>query len=193
MIPIIGLHGPIGSGKDTLASMLTASGFRALKHATPLYTMAHALDPVFMPGMAHKDKDGYVLNNASLGTRRNFLEKLGTEFCRDMINGDFFSILMQETILDSVANAPSLAIVISDVRFENEATTIRKLGGHIVHLKPDWDCPRTGHASDAGLEFKVGDSILELEYGRADKGYKQLMAIIQEEYSSASVRTRVSI
>lgn len=193
MIPIIGLHGPISSGKDTLAGMLIASGFRRLKFADPLYAMCNAVDPAFSPDMPHSAKDGYLLNNASLGTRRNFIEKLGTEFCRDTISQSFFTIYMNETILDSIAAAPSLAIVVSDVRMENEATLIRKLGGHIVHLKPDWDCPRTGHASDAGLEFKVGDSILGLEYGRADKGYKQLMAIIQEEYASASVRTRVSI
>lgn len=193
MIPIIGLSGPIGSGKDTLALMLTKAGFRRLKFADPLYAMAHAIDPVIQPSMTHKEKDEYLLNNASLGTRRNLLEKGGTEFLRGMIHDSFFVFYMQEAIQESIAKAPSLAIVISDVRFENEATTIRKLGGHIVHLKPDWDCPRTGHASDAGLEFKVGDSILGLEYGRADKGYKQLMAIIQEEYASASVRTRVSI
>lgn len=192
MIPIIGLHGPIGSGKDTLAGMLTASGFRRLKFADPLYAMCHAVDPAFTPDMPHSAKNEYLLNNASLGTRRNFIEKLGTEFCRNIIHADFFTMAMNETILESIATAPSLAIVISDVRMENEATLIRKLGGHIVHLKPDWGCTKTGHASDAGLQFRVGDSILGLEYGRADKGYKQLMAIIQEEYASASVQTRVS-
>jgi hypothetical protein len=192
MIPIIGLAGPIGSGKDTLALMLTKAGFRRLKFADPLYAMANALDPVIEPNMSHKAKDGYLLNNASLGTRRNFLEKGGTEFLRGMINDDFFRFYMLESIEQSIITAPSLAIVISDVRFENEATMLRNRGGHIVHLKPDWDCPRTGHVSDAGISFKEGDSILGLTYGKPDKAYKQLLDIIKEEYASASISARAS-
>lgn len=182
MIPLIGLTGPIGSGKDTMAAMLRASGFRALKFADPLYAAANAIDPKFHPQMAHKDKNGYLLDNPSLGTRRSLLEKMGTEFFRNMIHPNFWCVHMEETILSSIAEAPSLPLVISDVRFENEATMLRSLGGHIVHLKPNWPCETTGHASDSGVKFDTQDSILGLEDGRADKGYKQLLAIIKEIY-----------
>lgn len=187
MTPIIGLSGPIGSGKDTLASMLTKAGFRRLKFADPLYAMCNALDPIFDPEMPHYAKQNSLLENSKLGTRRNFIEKLGTEFLRNMIHQDFVTIYMQDVILSSQVAAPSLAIVVSDVRFENEAALIRRVGGHIVHIKPDWNCERTGHASDSGLAFHEEDSILGATYGKPDKAYKQLLEIIKEVYSTSSV------
>ena len=186
MIPIIGLSGPIGSGKDTMARLLTKAGFRRLKFADPLYAMCNAIDPVFDPDMHHSLKAAHLLNNTKLGTRRNFIEKLGTEFLRNTIAQEFFTLYMQQAIIESVTKAPSLAIVVSDVRFENEASLIRRLGGHVVHIKPQWDCDKTGHTSDQGIAFHEEDSILGATYGKPEKAYRELLAIIKEVYSSAS-------
>lgn len=186
MNPIIGLAGPIGSGKDTLALMLTRAGFRRIKFADTLYAMANVVDPAFHPDMTQQAKKEFVLGDSNLGTRRAFLEHLGTEFGRLLVDENFWSILTRLTILQSQVEAPSLGIVVSDVRFDNEANMIRSLGGHIVHIKPQWECVKTGHASDAGVTFMEDDSILGAVYGRADKAYAQLLDIIKDVYSTAS-------
>ncbi len=179
---IIGLAGPIGSGKDTMANYLV-NHFQAhrLKFANVLYEMAGVFDPLIHPDMPHKDKDGYVLNNVILGTRRSFLEKLGTEFGREQIATNIWVLKIDHEIskLKFLLGA-DVNIVISDVRFPNEAKYIRDNGGHIVHLKPNWECARTGHASDGGLPYVDGDSILPLQLGGISKGGDLLMRILEE-------------
>ena len=179
---IIGLAGPIGSGKDTMANYLVTH-FQAhrLKFADTLYAMAGAFDSNIHPDMPHKAKDEYVLNNVALGTRRNFLEKLGTEFGREQIATNIWVLKIDHEIskLKFLLGA-EVNIVISDVRFPNEAKYIRDNGGHIVHLKPNWECSKTGHASDKGLPYVDGDSILPLQLGSVNKGGDLLMRILEE-------------
>ena len=179
---IIGLAGPIGSGKDTMANYLVTH-FQAhrLKFADTLYAMAGAFDSNIHPDMPHKAKDEYVLNNVALGTRRNFLEKLGTEFGRDQIATNIWVLKIDHEISKlKFLLGDSVNIVISDVRFPNEAKYIRDNGGHIVHLKPNWECAKTGHASDSGLPYVDGDSYLPLQLGSVNKGGDLLMRILEE-------------
>lgn len=179
---IIGLAGPIGSGKDTMANYLVQH-FQAhrLKFADALYDMAGALDSVIHPDMPHEAKDGYLLNNPALGTRRNFMEKLGTEFGRQCIHHNFWVLKLDaEVKKHRFIFGNDVNLVISDVRFENEASYIRDAGGMVVHLKPDWPCQRTGHASDAGIAFVKGDSVLPLSLGKIANAGNLLMKIIAE-------------
>jgi len=185
MNPIIGFHGPIGSGKDTLANMLIhrLSGHK-LKFADPLYAACQAIDPIINPFMTHASKDFPLLGNPSLGTRRNLLEKMGTEFFRNIIHPEFFLLYLASTI-DSIKQFdPDTLIVISDVRFDNEADKLRELGGHIIHLIPDWPCARTGHASDAGITFCPGDTRLLLEKDNVEGGYKKVTSVIADQFGS---------
>ena len=181
-VPIIGLCGAISSGKDTLASKLSYAGFKRYKFADPLYAMASALDPAFHPNMSHSAKASYLLDTAIFGTRRNFLQQLGTEFLRNTINEDFFLLHMKDAILTHLNDYPTMGIVISDVRFENEANLIRDMGGAIIHLKPDWECPTSDHASDQAVPYAKGDSILGLRYGQPDLGHRMLLELIEDTF-----------
>lgn len=181
-VPIIGLCGAISSGKDTLASKLSYAGFKRYKFADPLYAMANAVDPSFHPDMPHEAKADYLLGNLSFGTRRNFLQQLGTEFLRNTINENFFLLYMRIAIIKHLENHPTMGVVISDVRFENEATLIREMGGHIIHLKPDWDCPTSAHASDQPVAYVKGDSILGLKHGQPDLGHRMLLGLIEDAF-----------
>lgn len=179
---IIGLAGPIGSGKDTMANYLV-NHFQAhrLKFADALYAMAGAFDTDIHPDMPHSAKNEFVLNNANLGTRRSFLEKLGTEFGRNHISDNIWILRVDHEISKlKFLLGDDVNIVISDVRFPNEAKYIRNNGGHIVHLKPDWECARTGHESDKALPYVEGDSILPLQLGGISKGGDLLMRILEE-------------
>lgn len=179
---IIGLAGPIGSGKDTMAKYLcTHLPANRLKFAGALYDMAQAFDSEIHPDMSHAAKESYVLHNAALGSRRDFLQKLGTEFGRDCIHSEIWVLKIDAEIakLKFLLGADT-NIVISDVRFPNEAKYIRNNGGHIVHLKPNWPCEMNNHVSNNPIPFVEGDSILPLELGNVAKGGTLLLKILEE-------------
>jgi len=61
------------------------------------------------------------------------LQWLGTDILRTHINQDFFVMNMKQRIDQSKANC----IIISDVRFDNEAEFIKSLGGKIIKIERD--------------------------------------------------------
>lgn len=172
MIPkIIGFSGPYGSGKDTLGSALldTIPNSFITKFAKPLYSAAAAIDPVFHPTMTHAQKCDFVIGNPEFGTRRNFLEKLGTEFGRDMIHPDFWVLIVEKAIQAVHSEYPFTTVIITDVRAENEAAWIRRNDGIIFRLRPDWlvtSTLETGHKITTELAEDDRDAILYLKEGK---------------------------
>lgn len=163
MTILVGLAGPQQGGKDTIANGL-ADIFHLDKRrfAEKLYAMAAIIDPVFRPEMKHSDKEDWVLGDPSLGTRRAFLEKLGTEFGRNMIHQEIWS----KTLIKAVRRWPT---VVADVRFESEAAAIREAGGTIIHLRPNWTDYGREHPSDHPLEIAAGDLLLASEEGKKEE------------------------
>ena len=175
---LIGFHGPFGSGKDTLAKAILKAAFLPdtcrLKFADPMYEMAAKIDPAFNRDMPHVDKNAYVLDDPALGTRRNFLEKLGTEFGRDCIASDIWLRLTAHRIRALRRAHPIL--VVSDVRFENEATMLREMGGIIFHLKPTWpsEAEQSSHSSTTPLADHPDDHKVVLHYGQIAAALDQI-------------------
>jgi len=178
---IIGFHGPFGSGKDALAKAILKAAFLPdecrVKFADPMYDIATAVDPEFHRDMTHAQKNDYLLNDPALGTRRNFLEKLGTEFGRECISDDIWLRLLAHKIRSLRRKWP--IIVVSDVRFENEAALIRDLGGHIFHLCPTWpsEAEQSAHKSTKPLQFGETDYKLTLHYGQIAAALDEIFRI----------------
>lgn len=177
---LVGFAGPIGSGKDTMAhATAEAMSGTVMKFADPLYAMAKQVDPAFHPSMTHVEKNEWLLGNPELGTRRDFLQKLGTEFGRCMIHNSLWT-LIQEARLELT----SKPVFYSDVRFPNEADWIRRMGGHIIHLRCNWVRPTTdeanAHISEKPLPFVQGDSIIGLSKGQIQKGAREVLGIIED-------------
>jgi hypothetical protein len=152
--PVIGFAGKARTGKDTAVSMLLemADGYR-YAFADPIKRMTDAL------GIERGDDTNKEEVIPELGvSRRHMWQTLGTEWGRNLVNKDIWLILAKWE-LDSFGPG----MVISDVRFENEADWIRSQGGRIVHISRK-DAPKiTGsstHQSEAGIEHKYGDFIL---------------------------------
>lgn len=75
---------------------------------------------------------------------REMLQKLGTDFARNMIHEDFWVQTLDKKIRDI---PPIIKLVfIPDVRFDNEVDWIHYKGGVVV------ECVREGHSSLAGTE-----------------------------------------
>jgi hypothetical protein len=159
---LIGLTGPAGSGKDTVANVLGGyHKFAALSYAKPL---KRAASEIFKLPIAHFYDEALkeVINEAWGMTPRTMLQKLGTEACRNGIHQDIWLKSLQ--VEANLLFADGYDIVISDVRFENEAAQIRSLGGVVVHVvsnrKSRLDATAQAHASEAGVKFVKGSDFV---------------------------------
>lgn len=184
---LVGFHGRQESGKDTLSNFaveyLRSLGRGAVvdRFAAHIYNMAAQVDAVFSPSMPHSDKVGYVLGKKHLGTRRNFLEKLGTEFGRELIHPLIWTEATL-TLVDSNAKA-GVSTVLADVRTKDEQAAILRSNGVIIHLKPDW--PVTGEESThkfTATKLEVVDprreTVVQLKSGELESARDMVVGLL---------------
>lgn len=86
---------------------------------------------------------------------RELMQTLGTEWGRNLVNEDLWLILARQRLLKM---GPGM--VISDVRFDNEALWVRKLGGRIIHVKRDLAERVKQHSSEVGVTVEPGDGVI---------------------------------
>jgi hypothetical protein len=129
---VVGLCGPAGSGKSTVAQYLVDNfGYTRVRFAGPLKAMSRAV------GLTDAQIEGDLKEVPSAllcgRTPRYFMQRLGTEFGRDLIGEDFWVGLWARDARD-VLDAGG-KVVADDCRFENEVATVRELGGQIGLLR----------------------------------------------------------
>lgn len=153
--PVIGISGRARSGKDTLVSFILAArgyGYR-YGFADPLKRMLLALNIDCSDPFWVDNKETVI---PALGVSlRHLMQTLGTEWGRQQVNPDLWVILAKQALVD---NGPGM--LISDVRFENEATWIRQIGGQIIHLQRPGVSPVQTHASESGIAVLPQDIVL---------------------------------
>ena len=151
---VIGLAGPKGSGKSTIAGALAkgaAPHARRLRFADGLKRMLLALgltaEQIDGPD---KDKPCDLLGGC---TPRHAMQTLGTEWGRDMIASNLWVNACMQQIVASNA----LVHVIDDVRFANEAEAIRKRGGVVIEVVRLGHVYNPEHTSEIGLPEHLVD------------------------------------
>lgn len=144
---LLGITGKAGSGKTTAADHLVSLGWTRVKLAGPLKDMLRVI------GLTDRHIEGDLKElpcDLLCGqTPRHAMVTLGTEWGRDMIGGDFWTGIAAARIraaLDAGQN-----VVVDDVRFENEATTIRDLGGAVLKIQRNTDIA-VAHVSENGVD-----------------------------------------
>ena len=158
---IIGLAGPAGVGKDTIADYLVLHhNYRQRSFALPLKNMVAYLGAPLPETREEKEGPHPILKNV---TWRQIMQELGTE-CFRKLNPDTWVLVMEEKIQQlkerDIWWKENLKVVISDVRFENEATWIRSEGGEIWHILRN-DAPKVrAHQSEAGIQVTSEDRII---------------------------------
>lgn len=158
---LIGLAGAARSGKDTVAMYLWehcdvyAVGYADALKAAAAVLLNRTEDQ--MNGFDSFDREA-ILPEWGF-TTRDFLQKLGTECMRDVIRKDFWINRVKVEI------EGKSQVVVTDVRFENEADFIREQGGHIWHIyRPDpngLNAEAQAHASEAGVAMVHGDRVIK--------------------------------
>ena len=163
---IIGLCGFAQSGKDTLAAgMVKHLGFERRAFADPMRNMLYSLNPLvltdtdaFQEGMLYpirlnKLVDQYGWEIAKKSTEvRSLLQRLGTESGRDQLGQNIWV----DTLFNQ-SDAPWL--VITDVRFPNEAAEIKRRGGTIIRVNRNGYGPINDHNSE--IAYTDQDILLE--------------------------------
>ena len=147
---IIGLVGPTLSGKSSAAKVLTYThGYRLAPMAQPLKNMLIA------GGLTHADVYGEHKECPSIllggRTPRHAMQTLGTEWGRDLIHPDLWVNMWVARYETTASYANPQPVVADDVRFDNEAEAIRKLGGIIVEVCRPSAAYSSAHRSEKGI------------------------------------------
>lgn len=156
MAKIIGITGRRGSGKDTIANYLKtyyARNFRSIAFADPMRAALKAMFDWDDSYFEHPKKDEPL---AELGGKspRDLMKPLGTEWGREMVSKSLWiDIAARKT--QSIIGA-GINVLITDVRFENEAEWVRDSGGMLWHVDRDSSVVDS-HKSEAGVKFVKGD------------------------------------
>ena len=174
---LIGLTGKSGSGKSTAADYLwSTAGFLEMAFADRLKETASVL---FGWDRLALDDQEYKAGVCPVWgiTRREALQKFGTEAVRGVFGDDFWikswrQVYDQIQIIDSV--------VVSDVRFPNEADTIRDMGGVIVHIvRPGLETVGVpDHVSEKPLEILPNDYFI-VNDGSVEQLHEQLNGLLE--------------
>ena len=128
---IFGIAGVARCGKDTLGkhliNKLNKSGFPALNisFATEL---KKDLDPFLKEKL---NISAFTDNTSEKDIIRPMLVCWGTDTCRK-IDPDFWIKKIEKQVKSSINN--KIIVVITDVRYENEAKWIKENGGFVIHL-----------------------------------------------------------
>ena len=156
---ILGFAGKIGVGKTTTSEWFVENhNFVRLSYGEPIkkalveftgLSMNYFTDPVL------KEKEIPGLPGI---TPRIMMQKLGTDYARNMIFGDYFLWRMEQAIKQN----PGKNVVIDDVRFDNEANFIRERGGTMIQLFRDFESPskEQSHASEKGITMLSQDRVV---------------------------------
>jgi hypothetical protein len=147
---LIGLYGKAGSGKDTVGSVLRKEyGLEPYAFAAPLKAGLEAMLDL-LPG-ALEDRKFKETRLPWLGkSPREMLQTLGTEWGRQLVDPDIWLTLMVRR-WEMVKAMGLPGMVVTDVRFDNEAFKIRHMGGAVIEIVRPNITPVAAHASEAGI------------------------------------------
>lgn len=133
---IIALAGLAGSGKSTVASILTSGwGFQVVKFADPLKAMLRALG-IDQADLELAERKGLPSKLLSGRSPRYAMQTLGTEWGRQLIGENIWAEAWKRRARELALDGK--AIVCDDCRFDNEVSAVRDLGGEV------WSIVRPG-------------------------------------------------
>lgn len=180
---VIGIAGPARAGKDTAADMLIEMGVSDYRYsfADPIRAMIKAGFGVDLTDPYWQDKK--ELPAAELGGQspRSVMQTLGTEWGRERVLPD----LWLQPAMRRLQQESHRAMVVADVRFENEATWVRT-NGVLLHISNN-RAPRVrAHASEAGIVRRAGDFELANNASKADLWHRLAQLFICQTRAEAA-------
>ena len=153
---VIGITGRKRSGKNTAAEGLVERGYEVVGFADPLKEAALDLNPLISAGVRLRpivDHFGWEKAKDQWPEVRRTLQALGTDVIRARDPEFWVNAFLTRTA--------GRQVVVADVRFDNEAQVIHRLGGIVVEvIRPSLDDDGDTHASEAGVNAALIDLVL---------------------------------
>lgn len=161
MSVIFGISGEKFSGKDTVADAIVSryarEGKKAkiIRFAEPLKQSLCTLfgwDRSQLESHEFKETPEPITGK----TPRYIMQAMGTEFGRELLHDEVWIRLAAAEVERCLKD--DTVPVLSDVRFENEASMVREMGGVLVHVINPENVIRTdAHASENGVAQRPHD------------------------------------
>jgi hypothetical protein len=167
---LIGICGPKRSGKDTTAKYISEYGLKHYAFAWPLKRMLAAIGVPFEIWETDEKETTKFYGR----TARYLGQTLGTEWGRDKVSDNLWLQIADKEWTEAPANG----MVISDVRFENEAAWIRNNGGTIVHVERPGVTWNHSHSSEAGI-FREPDDRMIYNDGSIEQLHAQIRFLMR--------------
>lgn len=163
---VVGIAGKARTGKNTLADFIEA------QYGGYQYSMAAPLRRMLKAGFGIDMDDPYWTARkeepiaAFEKSPRQLLQTLGTEWGRQAVHPDTWVILATDVLRKRGAG-----MIVTDIRFENEAAWVRRMGGKVIHLTRTAAPGVNEHVSEAGvikapsdIEFFNNGTLEEMQY-----------------------------
>lgn len=151
MTTLIGLTGRARAGKDTVAGILRQHcGFVQLSFAAPMREFICSLLGWSLQDLDRGKETPHPLLDGK--TPRFAMQTLGTEWGRNTIANDLWVRVCIAAAQRHLAQGTS--VVISDVRFDNEASAVAAAGGQVWRIdRPGERIAESAHISEAGTSL----------------------------------------
>lgn len=173
-LPLIGLAGQKGVGKDTVADYLVAQmGYQKTAYADPLKEACQSLFGLSREQLydqsLKEQPDPYWGK-----TPRYLMQFLGTELLRSQFDPDIWTRLMEKKLKGDFKGW-----IIADIRFPNEAEFIKRNGGTVVKIvRPDLENSDNHeseqHDIDSDYVIRNNRSMVEL-YQEIDHIFEEII------------------
>jgi hypothetical protein len=188
----IGIIGRARVGKDTVGKWLVDNrGYERVGFADLLKLAAWKIDPItradfFGPQRRWSDnitgEGSYERAKDEIPEVRRFLQAFGAAI-RD-IDEDFWLRAALKKV--TAANEAGSPVVITDVRYPNEAESLRRAGFHLIYVSRP-GVPHLDHESEGALTSADADYSLS-NCGSLSGLYIELQAIVDDVYNIESRR-----
>lgn len=174
---IIGLVGRKGCGKNLAAHYVSAEipQFREDSFAAPLREVCSVVFGLDPKEMAYRDLKEKPLDRYPFQSPRQIMQLMGTDAVRANWPAAWVEALKRRL-------KPEDNVIVTDVRFENEAQAIRDLRGKLIriHRPRPADAPDDDkHASETELE-KIAVDKFVLNDGGVDLFVKRVLTAVRE-------------
>jgi cytidylate kinase len=184
---IIGLTGPAGSGKSTIAKFLVNhENFCELSFAAPLYDMVAAMLAMSRENLVgmleNRDVKDQPMKQLCDRSPRHVLQTLGTEWGRNLIHPDIWVHAVRNRLawIEETLSHEFVGVVISDVRFPNEAEFVRNHGS-LVHVRNDG----SPHVAKINVREHISESGIAPEYGEFVIANTQTVDFLHQQVTQA--------
>ena len=219
---VIGLTGPMGSGKDTVADLLTthcgahklafADALRGeisdafnietvfltrretKEHPLSALALVHCLDTAFVGRMIiqHQQLNDDVLDLNTPRSPRQIMQWWGTEYRRAR-NPHYWTRALSQRVADMHRWGHAHRFVLTDLRFANEADLIREFGGTIWQImRPGLADTEGGHPSAVTGSEFRPDQVIHNNHDLRHLQQLVLGAVAAQDWGVKSVRVEVT-